>query len=36
VDSIDTSVGEIAFLLGLASNAQGHYGLHKDAQGLFP
>ncbi|NLM40916.1 MAG: copper transporter [Firmicutes bacterium] len=36
VDSIDTSMGEIAFLLALAANAQGHYGLQKNAQGLFP
>ncbi|HPT83173.1 MAG TPA: copper transporter [Limnochordia bacterium] len=36
VDSIDTSVGELAFLLGLAARAQGHYGLQKNALGLFP
>lgn len=36
VDSIDTSVGEIALLLGLITGNLGHYGMHKNAKGLFP
>jgi hypothetical protein len=36
VDSIDTSVGEIAFLLALSAGVQGRYGLQPGAEGLFP
>ncbi|HBG09083.1 MAG: copper transporter [Limnochordia bacterium] len=36
VDSIDTSMGEIAFLLALSANLQGHYGLQRSAERLFP
>lgn len=36
VDSIDTSLGKLAFLLGIARGSQGHYGWQKGAQGLFP
>lgn len=36
VDSIDTSMGQLAFILGLARGSQGHYGRQKGAQGLFP
>jgi hypothetical protein len=36
VDSIDTSMGKLALLLGLARGSEGHYGRHKGAQGLFP
>ncbi|HBN95778.1 MAG TPA: hypothetical protein DDZ66_05720 [Firmicutes bacterium] len=36
VDSIDTPMGQLAFIIGLARGSQGHYGRQKDAQGLFP
>ncbi len=36
VDGIDTSWGKLAFILGLTTGSQGHYGSQKDAVGLFP
>ncbi len=36
VDSIDTSMGQLAFMLGVARESQGHYGRQKGAQGFFP
>ncbi|NMB21650.1 MAG: copper transporter [Firmicutes bacterium] len=36
VDSIDTSTGQLAFLLGIARGREGHYGRQKGALGLFP
>ena len=36
VDSIDTSFGEIALLLALSADLEGHYGLQESAQKLFP
>lgn len=36
VDSIDTSVGKLAFVLGVARKSLGHFGRQKGAQGLFP
>lgn len=36
VDSIDTPMGQLAFIMGLARGSQGHYGRQRDAQGLFP
>ena len=36
VDSIDTPLGQLSFIIGLARGSQGHYGRQKDAQGLFP
>lgn len=36
VDSIDTTMGEVALLLALAADLQGHFGLQKGAVRLFP
>lgn len=36
VDSVDTTVGELAFLVGLIKAGQGRFGLQKDAERLFP
>jgi hypothetical protein len=36
VDSIDTAMGKLALLLGIARGSEGHYGRQKGAQGLFP
>lgn len=36
VDSIDTSMGQLAFILGIARESKGHYGRQKGALGLFP
>ncbi|NMB01209.1 MAG: copper transporter [Firmicutes bacterium] len=36
VDGVDTALGEVALLLGLINRDHGHYGVQKNAQGLFP
>lgn len=36
IDSVDTVLGEIALVLGLAQGSVGHYGLQEGAEGLFP
>lgn len=36
IDSIDTAMGQLAFLVGLARGSEGHFGRQMGAQGLFP
>ena len=36
IDSVDTVLGEIALILGLAKGSLGHYGFQMGAEGLFP
>jgi len=36
VDSIDTSLGKLALIIGLARGSVGHYGREKGAVGLLP
>lgn len=36
IDSVDTVLGEIALILGLAKGSLGHYGFQTGAEGLFP
>lgn len=36
IDSVDTAMGEIALILGLAMGSRGHYGMHAGSERLFP